>query len=1047
MYWHGRAQHRWSSRGRHFLFAAIGFALLGAGALPVSAATQREPSLTEAAVPLFGDRNFGADFKWAGPESVAVSDAGWVAYNALDPVSNSSLLRTVSVDTLSSSTLVSYPNDEGSSSIQSVDISSDGNHVAFFARYDQLVPGLSSKGYGPFLAHRASSGIEALVQTTDGKVPYSAGQASVSDDGTTTVFTGAVNMIGGGAGAGCYRKTGTSVPTMVLPGGGSWTSSISGDGRYITCVVPSNNWRKTRLDTQTGIEVTLPNNTISVSHDGRFVLYSEQTTSVWATFVRDIDSGNSVEVQALHGVPYGVDTIEGWVADGGQRVAIGFNRLGSSAGTDTFSYQKVVSLPSQTELWSHTEQGSANATWFWASPKIEIVVQLSLASGTGLLATRLPPRSDEQPRCPDGSLRKRGDTNCDGVVRVAIIGDSYISGEGAATGIESEPPLEDPAIYEQDTDDVSVLDIGPSNACHRSPASWAVRQAKSLGVAPTDLLFVACSGAVIDNVVTNGQYPFSPTGVFGSSSQIDELRTFNTSRAVDLVFVSIGGNDIGFSDIITECIVFACRYHTAWLNRWQQDIQLVGENLVRTLGLISVAAPHAQVWAADYPDPLMKKTCLATELIGVGPIDKPEQDWLKQNVISYLDGQIRAAAQRAHVKFFDIKDAFAGHQICSDTKEWYANGLTAGNDIPIRRVGPLAAESFHPTAAGHRALATEAANAFFADPAFGLTASFVGPPPPPPVGVGMPKLTAFASQSSQSPTSKLQPAQSFYLTASGVTPATQFLAMMNSVPTILGRVLSTSTGEISVETRVPAATAPGYHRLSLIDPTTGESLVGTAILVGDTPACRSSAVLADGDADSLPDFCDPFLADGPQGDFDGDGVANRLDDCPTVSDPYQLDANDNGRGDACDATLGRDPTAAYLALSRTAGDFRAVVPGRLLDSRQPASPTVDGLFEGIGPRLKGSITELQVTGRAGVPTDASAVVLNVTVTAAQGDGFVTVWPCGTDLPNASSLNFTTGQTVPNAVIAKIGAGGKVCLYTSAATHLLADINGIYPTAS
>ncbi len=126
--------------------------------------------------------------------------------------------------------------------------------------------------------------------------------------------------------------------------------------------------------------------------------------------------------------------------------------------------------------------------------------------------------------------------------------------------------------------------------------------------------------------------------------------------------------------------------------------------------------------------------------------------------------------------------------------------------------------------------------------------------------------------------------------------------------------------------------------------------------------------------------------------------------------------------------------------------FSPLVPGRLLESRSGGA-TVDGQANGIGLRGAGSVTELQVTGRHGVPADASAAVLNVTVTGAQGDGFVTVWPCGTAQPNASSLNFTSGQTIPNAVITKIGAGGKVCLFTTAPTFLLADINGFYPAGS
>ncbi len=110
--------------------------------------------------------------------------------------------------------------------------------------------------------------------------------------------------------------------------------------------------------------------------------------------------------------------------------------------------------------------------------------------------------------------------------------------------------------------------------------------------------------------------------------------------------------------------------------------------------------------------------------------------------------------------------------------------------------------------------------------------------------------------------------------------------------------------------------------------------------------------------------------------------------------------------------------------------------------------TVDGQFAGIGVRAANSITELQVGGRGGVPADAEAVVLNVTVTGAQGSGFITVFPCGEALPTASNLNFVAGDTVPNAVVVKLGAGGKVCLFAAeSATHLIADVNGYFPAGS
>lgn len=130
-----------------------------------------------------------------------------------------------------------------------------------------------------------------------------------------------------------------------------------------------------------------------------------------------------------------------------------------------------------------------------------------------------------------------------------------------------------------------------------------------------------------------------------------------------------------------------------------------------------------------------------------------------------------------------------------------------------------------------------------------------------------------------------------------------------------------------------------------------------------------------------------------------------------------------------------------------ASAYTPLVPGRLLDSRVPASPTVDGAFEAIGIRAAGTTTELQVTGRHGVPSDAAAVVLNITATAALGDGFATVYPCGAPQPNASNLNFVAGDTIPNLVITQLGTGGKVCLFTSADTHLIADVNGYYPATA
>jgi hypothetical protein len=123
-----------------------------------------------------------------------------------------------------------------------------------------------------------------------------------------------------------------------------------------------------------------------------------------------------------------------------------------------------------------------------------------------------------------------------------------------------------------------------------------------------------------------------------------------------------------------------------------------------------------------------------------------------------------------------------------------------------------------------------------------------------------------------------------------------------------------------------------------------------------------------------------------------------------------------------------------------------LAPARLMDTRA-SGITIDSIAAGIGARTSGTVTELQITGRAGIPADASAVVLNVTVTEPTAAGFVTIYPCGTAIPNSSNLNYTATATIANAVIAKLGPGGKICIYTNATTHLVTDINGYYPAGT
>jgi len=126
-----------------------------------------------------------------------------------------------------------------------------------------------------------------------------------------------------------------------------------------------------------------------------------------------------------------------------------------------------------------------------------------------------------------------------------------------------------------------------------------------------------------------------------------------------------------------------------------------------------------------------------------------------------------------------------------------------------------------------------------------------------------------------------------------------------------------------------------------------------------------------------------------------------------------------------------------------ASNLQALTPARVLDNR-PTGQTIDDRYENFGLIPAGTTTHLQLAGRAGIPGDAYATSLNVTVLGSSGGGFVTVYPCGTGLPNASNVNLAVGRTLAALAVTRIGSKGEVCIYNSAATNLIVDVNGYYP---
>lgn len=124
------------------------------------------------------------------------------------------------------------------------------------------------------------------------------------------------------------------------------------------------------------------------------------------------------------------------------------------------------------------------------------------------------------------------------------------------------------------------------------------------------------------------------------------------------------------------------------------------------------------------------------------------------------------------------------------------------------------------------------------------------------------------------------------------------------------------------------------------------------------------------------------------------------------------------------------------------GSLATHVPARLADTRSSAS-TVDGIGAGTGRLEPREILEIPTWGRGGVRDGASAVVLNVVSVLPDAPGYLTVFPCGGDVPVASNVNALDGITA-NMVFSAVDDTGRVCVFSSAATDVVVDVTGHVP---
>ncbi|HSP95277.1 MAG TPA: hypothetical protein VLU06_12040, partial [Thermoanaerobaculia bacterium] len=133
-------------------------------------------------------------------------------------------------------------------------------------------------------------------------------------------------------------------------------------------------------------------------------------------------------------------------------------------------------------------------------------------------------------------------------------------------------------------------------------------------------------------------------------------------------------------------------------------------------------------------------------------------------------------------------------------------------------------------------------------------------------------------------------------------------------------------------------------------------------------------------------------------------------------------------------------TGRIYRINPPPASFFTMPPCRAADTRDP-----DGISG--GPALSANtIRSFPVTSLCGIPSDATAVVINLAVFQPTQGGDLRAYPAGTTPPLASSINFRPGIIRANNATIPLGSGGQIsvqCDMPSGGTHFFFDVYGYY----
>jgi hypothetical protein len=305
------------------------------------------------------------------------------------------------------------------------------------------------------------------------------------------------------------------------------------------------------------------------------------------------------------------------------------------------------------------------------------------------------------------------------------LGDSYISGEAGRWKGNSETTSGDSAGTDRAWTGTAIdltrvyLDASDANGCHRSDVA-EVRSAGLLGGAtPINL---ACSGSETINVLrqSKGGVPYKD-----AKTQGDQLVDLLDDYDVQAIVLSIGGNDLGFSDAAQDCVLRYLRGLGTCRDAAQQQInsrmaatmsnvRIVIDDLRAIMRRAGYDADDYRFLLQSYPSPVPRGSENRLDEQGWDRVSygcgmwNADLDWARDTFVPAVADNLRAVADAEQIEFLDVRNLLQGHEICSTSAK--PDAAAPDGELEWARVVSTGfsqgdkQESLHPNALGQRAL-------------------------------------------------------------------------------------------------------------------------------------------------------------------------------------------------------------------------------------------------------------------------------------------------------------------------------------------------------